>query len=179
MTRELLKVTRRGGVVFCLAGVCAVVAAVACGPKPPPPHILEVPIDQFDNGGPRQVADGGASVAEAVVATTSEPVAAGSRPSALATQAPAASGPPPGQRLTAVECDKMLDKGAIQFGISKSMSVAKAMRSIPALRTQAQSDSTFAQVTSSCTQQNSKTQYACAMKSTTFDKWKTCLAPAP
>ncbi|MGO8992134.1 MAG: hypothetical protein ACLQVI_02315 [Polyangiaceae bacterium] len=176
MTRKVARMTHRSRMPACLVGACAVIAVVACGPKPPPPHIVEVPIDQFDTG-PRAAAT--VAVEPTQVAVVTEPGAPRTRPTALTTGPAAPSGPPAGQRLTAAECDKMLDKGAIQYGISKQVPVAKAMRMIPQLRTQAQADPTFAEVTSSCVKQNTKTQYTCAMRSPSFDKWKACFEPAP
>jgi hypothetical protein len=180
MSRETRKGERRvaSSVAFTLgvgvATVALVGAVAACGPKPPPPHVVEVPIDQFDNGQRPPVDAGSPAEPVAAVAVTSETTTGGTRPSALATSPSPTSSVPPGQRLTTLECDKLLDKGAIQYGISKSVSVARAMRSIPQLRTQAQSDMTYAKVSSACTTEVSKSQYSCGMKSTNFDKWKAC-----
>ena len=185
MTMKLLGMTHRGRgrrplatVVWLAAGVT--LAALACGPKPPPPHIVEVPIDQFDNGVPRPAPTAAPEATVAVAETPAPSGGNGTRPSALATQAPAStSGVPAGQHLSAADCDKVLDKGAIQYGVSKGTSVTRAMRSIPQLRTQAQADSTFAAVTSGCTKDYSKTQFSCGMKATSFDKWKACMEAPP
>ncbi len=164
-----------------IASGCASAAAIACGAAPPPPHTVEVPIDQF------QAAPGPApttpSLTPVEVADTTPPppadapgaAAAGGRPTPTPAPAADTGGIPPGQRLSASDCGRLVDKGAVLFGVGQGMSVAKAQRAVAKLRTQAASDATFAKVQASCADTVTKTQATCGMKASSLDKWKACV----
>jgi hypothetical protein len=159
----------------------ALVACAACGPKPPPPHVTEVPIDQFQPTGPGPDLPASATAIAnepAVEAVVSSNAPSGNRPAPLTTSPPPGPAPdavPAGQRLSPQECTGLLDKGAILYGRSKGMPAGKAARALATLRTQADADPTYAKVHSGCAGHVQKPQYQCAVKTTSLDEWKACL----
>jgi hypothetical protein len=171
-----LQTRRTGALLACGATLSWL---VACAPKGPPPRAAEVPIDQFQATGPAPAGpEAPAGPTEAVV----EPAAVatpGARPAPLPTPAAAAPGAgaplPPAERLSAAECSKLIDKGAVLFGVSKGMSAAKASKAVARLRNDARADATYAHVKGSCADHTTKGAFACGMKAPEFDDWKACV----
>jgi len=167
-----VRARRVASVSGALLAVC-VSALAACGPKPPPPHVVEVPLDQFNSGGPAPApVDGTPRVAEVPVETVSGTATAstGARPAPLPTPAPQSTA-----TLTGPECTQLLNKGAVLYGVSHGMSTAKATKGVANLRRTAQADPSYAMIATSCTTQHTKPQLECAMKTSSLDAWKGCL----
>jgi hypothetical protein len=183
------------------AGACSVLVAgvFGCGASKPPPHVVEVPIDQFSAAaGPAPADAPGATpenpAVEPAATSTAPGAAGGAAPTPLpgnSNSTPTASGPPPAlppfpapgtharpakaARLNSVDCARLSDRYFIVAGISQGLTTSQATKASPGMRTTAQEDPAFAAGETSCISQSSRKQYVCAMKSTTPDAWKACL----
>jgi hypothetical protein len=165
----------------------------ACASKPPM-HITEVPIDQFQGAtGPALVTGdpGGGTTEVAAAEPPSAPPPSGSAPQPLPTNnapptsvsAPLPPFPPAGthtkpakaMRLTAADCARLSDRYFLVFGMGQGLTVAQATKAAPGVKAQAEADPNYAAGEVSCVTQLSRKNYACAMKSTSADAWKSCL----
>jgi len=175
------------------AGVASGLAGAACAHKPPT-HIVEVPIDQFQGAtGPALVTGdpGGGTTEVAAPEPASSAAPSGSAPQPLPTNSAPPAGvaaplppfPAPGAhakpakalRLTAADCARLSDRYFLVSGMGQGLTVAQATKAAPGVKAQAEADPNYAAGEGSCVSQNSRKQYACAMKTTTADAWKACL----
>jgi hypothetical protein len=187
--------TRR---ILAAALVLVSVALVgACG-STPPPRPVEVPIDQFTTGpapagSPDPLSAGAAPIDAPAPQDTAGAAASGPPPTPLTT--PTADGPagatplpappipaagahappPKAQRLTATQCNQIMDRFIVLVGVTNGLTMAQAQKGLPTMRTQAQTDPNMANAESACVAQNSKKQFQCAIKAATVDAWKACL----
>jgi hypothetical protein len=176
------------------ASTASALAMSACAHKPPT-HITEVPIDQFQGatgpalvtgdpgGGPPEVAAPEPVSSAAPAGSAPQPLPTNTAPTPTAGAAPLPPYPAPGAhakpakalRLTAADCARLSDRYFLVLGTGQGLTVAQATKAAPGVKAQAQADPNFAAGEASCVSQNSRKQYACAMKTTTADAWKACL----
>jgi hypothetical protein len=170
------------GVAACLA------MSTACGPSGPPPHVAEVPIEQFSTG-PGAPPSSPSSAPAVDVATTDSapsapstgsstsptPLPTNDTPAPSTTPATPHARPPRGQRLTAGECSRIMDRYIVLVGMGQGLTAAQAAKAIPTMKAAVASDPSYAGAQSSCLEQNSKKQYQCALKASSLDAWKACL----
>ena len=187
------RLVHTGGLGLAFGSITAILA-LACGPGRPPPHVVEVPIDQFSGaGGPAVVHD--TSAPTTAVEAAPEPAGGGSTPSPSPSPSPlptndtatgAAPGPavptfgphtkpPRGQRLLAADCGRLMDKYIQLVAVGQGLSPVQATKAVPAMKAQVQNDPNYAIAQSECVDQTSRKQYACGMKATTVDAWKACV----
>jgi hypothetical protein len=83
--------------------------------------------------------------------------------------------PPKAERLTALECKKIMDKYIELVGISQGISPDAIGGVMDMLRNSVSGDANYANALSACGKENTKTQYRCAMKAGDVDGWKKCL----
>jgi hypothetical protein len=83
--------------------------------------------------------------------------------------------PPKAERLTASDCNKIMDKYIELVGISQGISPDAISGVMGMLRNSVSNDANYANALGSCQKENTKTQYRCAMKAGDVDGWKKCL----
>jgi hypothetical protein len=83
--------------------------------------------------------------------------------------------PPKAERLTAADCNKIMDKYIELVGISQGISPDAISGVMSMLRNSVANDANYGNALGACAKENTKTQYRCAMKATDVDGWKACL----
>jgi hypothetical protein len=181
------------------------VVGAACASKGPPPRVAEVPIDDAPPGlrGPVPVVEGPATEPATADPTSALGAAAGAlggggggggaagllpAMSSLgggggaggAGSAPAAGSsakplPPKGERLSAVECNKVMDKYIELVGVSQGISPDAIGGVMSMLRNSVANDPNYGNALGACARENTKTQYRCAMGAKDVDTWNKCL----
>jgi hypothetical protein len=88
-----------------------------------------------------------------------------------------ASKPPPakGERLSADECNKLMDKYIELVGISQGISPDAIGGVMTMLRNSVANEPNYANALGACARDNTKTQYRCAIVARSVDVWKRCL----
>jgi hypothetical protein len=121
-------------------------------------------------------AGGGAAEALPVRLPTMLPAAVG------VTDVPAGTGtpsskplPPKAERLSASDCNKIMDKYIELVGISQGISPDAISGVMEMLRNSVSSDPSYTSALGACAKENTKTQYRCAMRANDVDGWKKCL----
>jgi hypothetical protein len=184
----------------------------ACASKGPPPHIVEVPIDETPGGAPRApvpivgasgeavpelsslgaggdgaggIVGAGAGLLPAMTSLGGSPLSgAGGGPGAGAgggagagASGGAGSKPPPpkAERLTADECNKIMDKYIELVGLSQGITPDAIGGVMTMLRNSVANDPNYANALGACARENTKTQYRCAMRAADVEGWKRCL----
>jgi len=163
----------------------------ACGHSGPPPRPAEVPIDTAPPSGTFIVPAGETTTSTEIPVSTGAtpggptPTAVTTTPSAAdpGPTAPPAGATPPvkkapvpkAQRLTAADCSKLMDKYVGLVAISQGVAPDQVKNVLPMMKQQVASDPNYTAAQTSCIAENSKKQFACAMKTTTVDAWKACL----
>jgi hypothetical protein len=93
--------------------------------------------------------------------------------------APAAAGSKPlpskAERLSPVECSKIMDKYIELVGISQGIAPDAIPGVMSMLRNSVSGDPSYTGALGACAKENTKTQYRCAMKAPDVDGWKKCL----
>lgn len=179
-----------------LISIAAPLASVACGPAKAPPHVVEVPIDQFAGAaGPAPVGDPvNPGAPPSNVEAVSEPSASNAAPAATSPMPlpsnDSATGAAPGPavptfgthakpvralRLTAADCSRVMDKYIQLVAMGQGLTAAQAFKAVPSMKAQVQNDPNYASAQSTCVDSTSRKQYQCAMKAGTVDAWKVCV----
>jgi hypothetical protein len=83
--------------------------------------------------------------------------------------------PPKAERLTSLECKKIMDKYIELVGISQGISPDAIAGVMDMLRNSVSGDANYANALNSCAKENTKTQYRCAIRASDVDGWKKCL----
>jgi hypothetical protein len=83
--------------------------------------------------------------------------------------------PPKAERLTAPDCNKLMDKYIELVGISQGIAPDAIAGVMSMLRNSVVNDPNYANALGSCVKENTRTQYRCAMRANDVDGWKKCL----
>ncbi len=83
--------------------------------------------------------------------------------------------PPKAERLSAPECNKIMDKYIELVGLSQGIAPDSIAGVMPMLRNSVASDPNYTNALGACAKENTKTQYRCAMKAPDVDGWKRCM----
>jgi hypothetical protein len=83
--------------------------------------------------------------------------------------------PPKAERLSAAECNKVMDKYIELVGISQGISPDAIGGVMSMLRNSVANDPNYGNALGACAKENTKTQYRCAMAARDVDTWNKCL----
>jgi hypothetical protein len=83
--------------------------------------------------------------------------------------------PPKAERLSAAECNKIMDKYIELVGISQGISPDAIGGVMSMLRNSVANDPNYGNALGACAKENTKTQYRCAMAAKDVDTWNKCL----
>jgi hypothetical protein len=83
--------------------------------------------------------------------------------------------PPKAERLSAVECSKVMDKYIELVGLSQGISPDAIGGVMTMVRNSVINEPNYANALNACARENTKTQYRCAMRAGDIEGWKRCL----
>jgi hypothetical protein len=187
-TRQTTRVRATSLLGLLFAGT---LGSVGCAGGHPPQRPAEVPVDNAPPTGTIVVAPGETTTSSEIpIAPVANP--GGNMPTPVLVTPPTTEPPlpatvspiattakkapvPKAQRLNAADCIKLMDKYVGLIAIGQGVSPDQVKNVLPMMKQQVASDPNYQNAQTACIAENSKKQYACAMKTTTVDAWKACL----